>query len=143
MKTIIKQFNKKKQIAIINEYLISLDYKKPIEVDIKPLHKKRSTDQNSVYWTWLKIICIEQDGDKNPTKLDIEIKHETFKELLLDPIGESKTGRKIYSTKHLKTIEFNEYMEKIRMTVVDFLGLSLFYPSDGELYDQMLSEFGL
>ena len=56
MKTIIKKFNKKKQIDKIFEYLNSIDYKNPVEVDIKPLKKNRSTDQNSTYWQWITII---------------------------------------------------------------------------------------
>ena len=142
MKVIIKKFNKAKQIKIILEYLNSLDCKKPIAVNIETQHKNRSADQNSVYWVWIKIICMEQDGIINPTKLDIELKHENLKEKFLKP-KYTLSGRKYYTTKDLKTVGFNEFMENIRMAVIDFLGLSLFYPSDAELYDQLLTEYGM
>jgi hypothetical protein len=90
----------------------------------------------------MKIICIEQDGESDPTKLDIEIKHENFKEMFLKP-KISKSGRKFYTTTDLTTLEFSDYMEKIKMACIDYIGLSLFYPSDGKIFDEMLANYNL
>jgi len=141
MKLTINKYNRKKIIDDLVSYLMQIELKNPFDIEVKPKFKKRSNDQNSTYWVWMNIICKEFDGIDKPTQYDLRCKHETFMENFLDPIGQSKSGRKIYSTKGLSTQQFSDYMENIRMLVMKF-NLTLFYPSD-PLYDELLKQYNL
>ena len=145
MKITIKAFNKVKQIKEIVQYLNSIDYKKPMIVEIKQERKTRSVKQNNFYWVWVKILCmaiLEKKKDEI-TNTEERLLHEDLKRAFLKPIGKSKKGYPVYSTKTLSTIEFDRFTEEIRMAAIEHYGLSLFYPSDAELYDQLLTEFGM
>jgi len=141
MKFTLNKYNRAKIIKDLVSYIHSIELKNPMNIEIKPRFKKRSNDQNSTYWVWMNIICKEFDGVVSPTEYDLQCKHNTFMENFLDPIGKSKSGRKIYSTKGLSTQQFSDYMENIRMMVMKY-DLTLFYPSD-PLYDELLREYNL
>ena len=141
MKFTINKYNRTKIIKDLTSYLHSLELKNHFDIEVSPKHKKRSNNQNSTYWSWITIICKQFDGITKPTQYDMECKHNTFMEKFLEPIGESKSGRKIYSTKGLSTQQFSDYMENIRMLLIEY-GLTLFYPSD-QMYDELLKEYNL
>ena len=109
-----------------------LDLEKPHEVAIKPYVKKRSLDQNALYWKWLTIIHEETGQDKDDL-------HEIMMRKFLEPryVGiphEQKDAYRIYSTKRLTTAQFSEYMEKINAWASDF-GIALPHPEDRMRHD--------
>ena len=144
MKFTLNKYNRSKIIKDLVSYIHSLELKKPMNIEIIPEFKNRSKGQNAFYWVWIKILCIESYQKKacEVTKRDTILMHEDLKMHLLQPI-KSPGGNDIYSTKFLSTIEFDKYCEEVRMAAIEVKGVSLFYPSDRQDYDEMLSYYEL
>jgi len=93
---------------------------KEVQFSIKRKSKKRTESQNAYYWACMNVIA-EDTGN------DPEILHNTFKaKFLVDHSGKFPVVR---STTELGTIEFGDYIEKIRVFVADF-GIELQSPED-------------
>lgn len=80
----------------------------PLEVFIRRHKKKRSLDQNALYWSWLGIIS-------RVTGNDTEQLHEAFKQrfaeaMVADVFGKTVT---IYSTAKMKVGEMSEYLDRV------------------------------
>ena len=108
------------------EVLGKLDLSKVWEVEIKRHQKKRSLNQNSLYWKWLGIIS-------NDTGEDADDLHKYFKSKFLQPVLVDVAGdtEKIYrSTTKLSTLDMSEYMDKINSFAVSQLGIILPQPDD-------------
>lgn len=82
----------------------------PIVVRIEKWYKRRSNPQNRYYWGVIIDILSESTGED-----DLDAIHEALKRKFLPKrtvLGEDVSE---LSTKKLKTIEFEDYMSKIRM----------------------------
>jgi len=97
--------------------------------------KRRSVDQNALYWLWLKCIADETGNEENWL-------HEYFKETYLFR-GYFEMGGKMYtcntSTTRLNTSGFTEYLEKIKIFASSELGIILPLPEDlhfNEFYEK-------
>ena len=120
--------------------ILKLDLEKPWDITIKPYVKKRSLDQNALYWKWLTII-------HNETGQDLDDVHEILMRKFLEPrkVGhlaraivtqnENGTPFETWSTKRLTTAQFSEYLEKILAWASDF-GISLPLPEEAHRHDR-------
>jgi len=90
------------------------------EIRIKKWRKKRSLQQNNLYWLWIGIIAKDTgyDGDEL---------HTTFRGMFLT--DESKKLPLIRSTTALTTMEFGQYLGKIERKMAD-MGISLPHPEE-------------
>ena len=91
-----------------------------IEIRIRKYRKKRSLNQNSLYWMWLQIIS-ENLG------YDVEELHDSLKAMFL--IDRSKKIPLVRSTTVLTTIEFGQYLDKVERQAGE-LGISLPHPEE-------------
>ena len=101
---------------------------KEVELQIKRKSKSRTNKQNSYYRAMLTIIS-------DDTGADTDSLHNTFKaKFLIDRSGKFPV---VKSTTKLSTLEFGEYIEKIRNFVADF-GITL--PSSDDYYASEFSK---
>lgn len=95
-------------------YLLSgIRVKEPLLVTISNYKKKRSTNQNSLYWKWLMIVS-------NDSGQDVEDLHEIFKRKFLGMrLIKSKDGNMEVpkSTADLNTKEMTDYMDRVHAFV--------------------------
>ena len=108
------------------EFVKSLPLEPVMEVTIKPWKKKRSVQQNKLYWMWMGIIS-EEVGHSS------EEMHELFASKLLpleskEVCGEVVNIRK--STTKLSVKEFTEYLLKVEAFASEFLQTVLPHPED-------------
>ena len=104
---------------------------KEVELQISKKIKHRTDTQNRYYWALLNIIS-------DDTGADVDSLHDTFKaKFLVDRTGKFPV---VMSTTKLSTLDFGDYIEKIRMFVADF-GISL--PSSDEYYEKEFSKLCL
>lgn len=87
---------------------INPDPEHPLEVLLRRHKKKRSLEQNALYWSWLGIIS-------RHTGNDTEQLHEAFKQrfaeaMVADVFGKTVT---IYSTAKMKVGEMSEYLDRV------------------------------
>ena len=77
-------------------------------IKLSPDNKRRTIDQNKLYWVWLTLI--EEETDQ--LKEDI---HAYFKKQFLSRVAtiNNKKETLIGSTTELNTKEFTEYLEKV------------------------------
>lgn len=107
-------------------------------VEIKKVTKKRSINQNSMYWAWMTIIAEEYGApsDKN-------YYHNYFKKEFLPIVSKEMFGRNLRcykETSSLSVEEFTEYLDKIERFV---MGMGLELPKVlGKQYDQMMEVYG-
>jgi hypothetical protein len=103
----------------------------PLRFTIKEMRKKRTLDQNSLYWKWVHIIadCIGDDNESVHYDLACKFLPCTF----------SKIGRQLVpqSTTKLDTKEMSAYMEKVR-ALASSMGIEL--PSPEDLIDYSVYE---
>lgn len=108
------------------EFLSDLTVKKPWQVTIAPLRKKRSADQNSLYWKWCGIVADETGN----TADDV---HEFAKARFLPKhfvtIGEETRETRKTTTK-LTTADMSAYMEKFSAWAESEMGIPLPHPED-------------
>lgn len=85
--------------------------------------KKRTTNQNSLYWQFLTW-CIEEGGLKEHGHFFPDALHENLKQHLVKE-----------STSDMTTTEFNDYFEKVKMFMKEFFEVdvdSFFQGNGGE-----------
>lgn len=85
--------------------------------------KKRTTNQNSLYWQFLTW-CIEEGGLKRHGHFFPDALHENVKQHLVKE-----------STSDMTTTEFNDYFEKVKMFMKEFFEVdvdSFFQGNGGE-----------
>jgi len=85
--------------------------------------KKRTTNQNSLYWQFLTW-CIEEGGLKEHGHFFPDVLHENLKQHLVKE-----------STSDMTTTEFNDYFEKVKMFMKEFFEVdvdSFFQGNGGE-----------
>ena len=110
------------------EAIRALDLSKTWRVTIKPYVKKRTLDQNSLYWEWLTMI-----GDHIGDCKD-EVHHHMgckFLPMRSTTIRGLTTSKPISTTK-LSTVEMSEYMDKIHAFATTELGIRLPVPEMAE-----------
>jgi hypothetical protein len=97
------------------------------------VYKKRSLDQNGYYWSC--VVPHVRDGMINEGwRMNIEQTHNELKERFLqeeivnEVTGEIKTIQR--DTKGLSTVEFEEYLAKIKEMAAEYLSITI--PDPGE-----------
>lgn len=107
-------------------YIRSINFEaKPIQVDIKPYRKNRSSAQNRTMWAWLHVLS-------EHTGYDAEELHELFKARFLGVEAREVMGQQVFITKStakLTTQQFAEYMNKIEAVAAE-MGVRLPIPDD-------------
>ena len=95
---------------------------KEVEVTVNKYSKKRTTPQNKYYWGVILPMISEEIGEMDINETHEYLKHEFLKVYK----GDYTTFR---DTKSLKTNEFTEYIETIRIWAASFLHLPIPDPS--------------
>ena len=101
------------------------------EVTLRKIYKDRSLNQNKYYWG----ICIEiLSNELWYTPMEV---HEIFKDRLLTKIYHPNKNKRIKlkrvkSTTDLTTIEFEEYLAKIRAFALQKLQINIPLPNQTE-----------
>lgn len=102
-----------------------LDMSKPWSVTVEPYRKKRSLNQNALYWKWVGIIARET-GNSND---DV---HEALKAKFCPPrsitLGDEE--RQIRSTAKATTAEMQAYMDQVYAFATTELGILLPIPEE-------------
>lgn len=109
--------------AII-EIIRGLDLKRRWRLDLKRYVKRRSNNQNNLYWQWMTEI-----GDY--TGYTKEEMHDFFREKFLAPVPMmvgTSTERPPRSTTSLTTAEMQDYLDRIYRFAVTDIGVRLTLP---------------
>lgn len=115
----------------VADVISQLSSDKAWQVEIKPLVKHRSLNQNALYWKWMGIIATETGNAPYDLHEYLKAKFLTPRWVTFHAQGEGfPVGP---STKSLNTKEMAEYMEQVSMWAASFLGLSLPHPSDVQM----------
>lgn len=96
------------------------------EVTISRVRKRRTTDQNSLYWMWLKCVADETGN----TTDDI---HEYCKRKFLVPRVIEIAGERLEiapSTTKIDTAQMTEYLNNVQAWASSELGITLPNPND-------------
>lgn len=111
--------NRKHAINLI----ANLNLSKPWEITVTPYRKKRSLNQNSMYWKWIGIIA----AYSGHSIADI---HLYCKGEFLTPKISSVMGKNFQSltTTNLSTLEMSEFMTAVNAWATSELGLFLPVP---------------
>ena len=103
------------------EIISTMRLDKPLSVEIKPYKRKRTLDQNALYWLWLTDLSkyLVSKGRKFATK---EWCHDAMRHSFLGyerseltdvTTGEVQVRQSLRSTTKLQTGEFTFYLEQI------------------------------
>ena len=98
-----------------------LSEKKRWEIDISVMREKRSYSQNSTYWMWLS--CVEDETGNDKNDLHDHFRHVYLPSRTITILGQE--SQKTLSTTELSTLQFSDYMEKIRIFCATELGITL------------------
>lgn len=114
----------KEVLAKLREFFSVLDKSKRWRVVIEPYVRKRTKNQNNLYWQWCSLIADETGNDKD----DIH-------EYLLAKFCPSKTvvgGEEVTreSTRLLNTVEMKAYMDKVLAWAARDMNITLPLPED-------------
>lgn len=103
----------------------ALDISRPWQVLIEPVKKRRSLNQNALYWKWVGIIASDTGNDADDV-------HETLKDKFMVPREVEIFGEKrmVRTTAKMSTGDFKDYMDKVYMFSVSELGLLLPLPEE-------------
>lgn len=107
-------------------YLEKLPTDKPYFAEIKQIRHRRTIDQNSLYWLWLK--CLQDETGEDKDRL-----HEYFKARYLGISTVEVFGVDVQmsaSTTKLDTKEMTHYLDRIQQFALTDLGIALPNPSD-------------
>jgi hypothetical protein len=121
------------------DHINSLSQAKEWQVEIKPYKRKRSVQQNRLYWLYLKEISqgvFESGGNLIPDRTW----HLYYRQVFLGMVELKVNGITVWdlqSTTKLNVIEFNDYIEKIELHAGSEFGIGL--PPD-TLSTQMYAE---
>lgn len=109
--------------------LKSCDLKKDNIFELREVRKKRTVDQNALYWCWLNFI-------ESETGNDADYMHEWFKEKFCPEKSKTFHGLeiKIKSTKLLDTKEKSEYLEKIKIFMMEKANIYLMSINDPQFH---------
>lgn len=107
----------------VAKLILSLSLSKQWEVIVKPYSKRRSSQQNSLYWKWLGIIADELGDDANSL-------HDTFRQMFLPVKVENIFGverKKLQSTSDpaFTSAMMADYMTKIQALASSELAIIL------------------
>jgi hypothetical protein len=122
----IHKIYNEKQRDIFIENLLKKPIKNGYSIDEKYITKKRSNDQNSLYWLWIACICDEIGENSNDLHEILCEKFLPIKEKVI--LGVTKVERT--STKKLDTLQFKHYLDKIQVFALSELGINLPNPED-------------
>lgn len=104
---------------------------------IKEYRKKRSNEQNSLYWAWMTCIAQETGHDKEDV-------HEAYKRKFLSWENKNLPGELSFwvpvHTPDCDTKEFTEYLNKIHQHAYHFFNISLPRPDD-KIYEQFINKY--
>ena len=112
-----------KQAAIAHIRDMELAY--PMRVDVKRYYKKRTIDQNSLYWSWLEILANEFGNNR-------EEMHDALKIKIMGAATANLAGEIIHlppNSRHLETKTFSEYMDKVYALALEY-GIILPQPNE-------------
>jgi hypothetical protein len=101
---------------------------------IEKKSKKRTLDQNSLYWLWLS--CIEDETGNHKNYLHEHFKDEYCPVLIKKILGKDT---ELKSTKFLSTKGMSKYMKYVEVFAQTELNIKLPYPEDRgyqEFYDK-------
>ena len=110
----------------VMSYLEKLPTDKPYFAEIKQIRHRRTIDQNSLYWLWLK--CLQDETGEDKDRL-----HEYFKARYLGVSTVEVFGVDVQmsaSTTKLDTKEMTHYLDRIQQFALADLGIALPNPSD-------------
>ena len=110
----------------VMSYLEKLPTDKPYFAEIKQIRRRRTIDQNSLYWLWLK--CLQDETGEDKDRL-----HEYFKARYLGISTVEVFGVDVQmsaSTTKLDTKEMTHYLDRIQQFALMDLGIALPNPSD-------------
>jgi len=129
-----KIFNEQQRDIFIHN-LLKKPFKNGYVIEEKYIVKKRTTDQNSLYWLW--ITCISNETGNNVNDI-----HEILCEMFLPTqekivLGVSRMERT--STKTLDTVKFKVYLDAIQVYSQTELGITL--PNPEDLYFEQFKEY--
>lgn len=111
---------------VVLSYLEKLPTDKPYFAEIKHIRRRRTIDQNSLYWLWLK--CLQDETGEDKERL-----HEYFKARYLGISTVEVFGVDVQmsaSTTKLDTKEMTHYLDRIQQFALADLGIALPNPSD-------------
>lgn len=110
--TIIVRGERERQHAMKSIYEMRIDPAHPKEITIGEHKKKRSLNQNSLYWKWLSevIEIVGKETGNDPEDLHTFFKHKYLAPHVIEINGETVLE---YTTTRLTTAEMHDYMEKI------------------------------
>ena len=110
----------------VMSYLEKLPTDRPYFAEIKQIRRRRTIDQNSLYWLWLK--CLQDETGEDKERL-----HEYFKARYLGVSTVEVFGVDVQmsaSTTKLDTKEMTHYLDRIQQFALVDLGIALPNPSD-------------
>lgn len=112
--------------------------------DCKMYRRPRTSQQNNTLWMWYSVIADETGTNAQAFWAPPEVIHEECKGLFFKPVTffthDGRQEHRPGSTKALNTLEFTEYMEKVRVWAEDMFGVVLPDPSM-KGYDQMVAHY--
>lgn len=117
-------------------YLDRLPEGKTYNVTIVRHRERRTVDQNSLLWLWVNCISDETGQDKDDL-------HEYFKQKFLGFDTKTLWGVQVFksvSTASLDTLQFTQYLERIRAFAAAELGIELPDPQD-QYWDQFEQQY--
>lgn len=110
------------KLAVFVELTEPANFKIGQEVDIKKHKRKRSLNQNSLYWSWLTW-CISREGGGliDQGHFSTDALHQDIKAWIQSTHPHQFNVEAIFSTTNLNTKEFKEYLEIVdRELMVQF-----------------------
>jgi hypothetical protein len=115
-----KKEDQKKAVAYLDRLLKGSD-----KFIIEKKSKKRTLDQNALYWLWLACIEDETGNDKNYL-------HETYKDMFCPVLHREVMGelRELRSTKFLSTMGMKRYLDKVNLHADTELNIRLPEPNE-------------
>lgn len=117
-------------------YLDRLPEGKTYNVTIVRHRERRTVDQNRLLWLWVNCISDETGQDKDDL-------HEYFKQKFLGFDTKTLWGVQVFksvSTASLDTLQFTQYLERIRAFAAAELGIELPDPQD-QYWDQFEQQY--
>jgi hypothetical protein len=117
---------------------ITLDGKRRYVGEFKVFRVQRSLKQNNLYWMWLSCIKAETGNDLDTLHLYFKNKYLPFeaKEIFGTPVMLRQ------STTRLDTKQFTEYLENIRMEMLNDQAISLPQPGE-EGWESFYTQYGI
>jgi hypothetical protein len=112
-----------KQAAIAHIRDMELAY--PMRVEVKRYYKKRTLNQNDLYFSWIEILANEFGNTK-------EEMHDALKIKIMGAATANLAGEIIHlppNSRHLETKAFSEYMDKVYALALEY-GIILPQPNE-------------